>query len=156
MRVYQIIIGNIPEGLQEAVASVKAWASKQGYEYIQISEIADKYKGMPNIRVISNYMRIDILTSEEQCIYFDWDVVLSEEFNLELCDKILVDRMGDQVMYNGIHTKEFLKMRKYMDPIREYELGIIFNAFVSGVIDRDKFEVISNEGWKHLNWSQRK
>jgi hypothetical protein len=154
MKVFQIIIGELPEPLVSAVASVKTWADRHGYEYIQVTEVPLQYKDMPNIRVISNYMRVDLLAEESNRIYMDWDVVLQDDFNLELGDKILVDKMGDQVMYNANHCEEFKKMREYMTPIRKFELGVIFNGFCAGVIDRDKFGIIDSAGWEHLNWSQ--
>lgn len=157
IKVYQIIIGELPEPLTPCTESVKAFASMKGYEYVQITKIPEQYKDMPDIRVVSNYMRVDLLCNDSDAIYFDWDVMLFDKFDLTLGDSPLFNRMGDNIMYSG-DMEFWKKIRLWMEDIdkHKYELGIIFHALRSGVVEINKTMAISDANFKHYNYSNSK
>jgi hypothetical protein len=157
IKVYQIAIGTVPEKLNHCMESVKKFAKRNGFEYCLLTEVPQQYREYKDVRVLSNYMRVDLLASDPCAIYFDWDVLLDDEFQLTFDNAPLFNRMGDNVMYSG-NVEFWKKVRMWMGDIKEYryELPRIFNALRSGVVRIEKEMIIEDKHFKHTNFSGSK
>ena len=147
--VYQIVIGSIPEEIQDCIDTVKAWCKRNDYSYTLITEISKKYKNL-DVRIASDYMRIDLL-QEPFCAYVDWDIEIKRDIVLNNDPAIA----GDCILYNGNETDLFKKIKKMMYPIRLAE-GQIWSALrVIGKSQDIKKYFIDKNSYLHKNYSRR-
>ena len=77
--------------------------------------------------------------------------MLSDDFELTLSDDLLISRMVDQIMYNGIETEKFLKLREWMEnsELHKEEFARIYDGFKNGIIPVTIDNIISDDNWKH-------
>jgi len=149
IRVYQIVIGSIPEEIQGCIDTVKAWCKRNDYNYTLITEISKKYKNLP-IRIASDYMRIDFL-QEPFRAYVDWDIEIKRDILLGNDPAIA----GDFLLYNGNETDLFKKIKKMMYPIRLAE-GQIWSALrVIGKSQNMGKYFIDKNSYLHKHLSRR-
>lgn len=94
MNVFQIIIGILPEELIPYVDSVKNFAEKNNHSYRVITETPEQYAMIQDPRIISNNMRVDELCKDPEACYFDWDVLLSDNFNFSVISKPKINSSG--------------------------------------------------------------
>lgn len=146
--VYQIVIGSIPEEIQDCIDTVKEWCKRNGYDYKLITEIPKKYKNL-DVRIASDYMRIDFL-QEPFRAYVDWDIEIKRDILLNNDPAIA----GDYILYNGSETDLFKKIKKMMYPIRLAE-GQIWSALrVIGKSQDIKNFFIDKNCYLHKNYSR--
>ncbi len=147
--VYQIVIGSIPEEIQDCIDTVKEWCKRNGYDYKLITEISKKYKNL-DVRIASDYMRIDLL-QEPFRVYVDWDIEIKRDIVLNNDPAIA----GDCILYNGSETDLFKKIKKMMYPIRLAE-GQIWSALrVIGKSQDIKKCFIDKNCYLHKHLSRR-
>ena len=145
--VYQILIGSIPEEIQDCIDTVKAWCKRNDYNYTLITEIPKQYKDLP-VRIASDYMRIDFL-QEPFRAYVDWDIEIKRDIVLNNDPAIA----GDYILYNGNETNLFKKIKKMMYPIRLAE-GQIWSALrVVGKSQNIGKYFIDKNCYLHKNYS---
>lgn len=157
MKIIQLVYNTIPQDIIECMSTVKKYADTNNFEYEVITEIPQEYKGIENLRVISNYHRVDLLTTRSDIIFIDWDVKLKSEFVLECKDYPMFNSTGDVIMYSG-DVKFWKKIRMFMGNINDhkYELNIIFTALRINIIDKNDNMIISSDNFTHLNYSKNK
>lgn len=105
--VYQIIIGNLPEMLIPYVDSVKQFADKNGFKYKVISKLSSSEHGEKNIRNLSDFEKVNILSTKKYSIVIDWDILIQDDFNISFEDRFLINPLGDCFLYNGKDTETF-------------------------------------------------
>ena len=148
----QIIIGPLPPELQPCIDSQLAFAAKNNLQVVTITEVPDKYKGF-NLRAASDYMRLEYLAANPYTIYFDWDVLVPDNFGIVDPEDYCYGLYMDSVEYNGNRCDVFqsvLDIASVNIDNRHNELGIIYSSFYLYGIVQSK--IISN--YTHLNFSK--
>lgn len=164
MKVYQLVISNsIPSEIQVCIDSVKRWCDKQRYEYVQVNqlpeEIIKKY-GSVNIRNLSDFWKISILSSGPYSLVLDYDILIDKSFCIK-GSEFKINNHGDILLYNGNKTKVFKVLQQDMIEhfVSENEQGQLFKSWNRCIkngsvkVSPDNF---INEGYTHLNWSKKK
>lgn len=120
MKIIQIAIGAVPEDLQ---AMMLKW-EQYGYVYQIITELPEEYQQY-GYRIGSDYLRMDILTSEPDVLYADWDTEPVEEIEFSDTPIFFTQKQNplwwyegiDSCMYNGTDTALFAEARQFLRPV---------------------------------------
>jgi len=123
MKIIQVILGQIPSHLKGCVQSVRDYALNNNIEYQAITA-ASAYFDEPLFecdrnrliwrRHVSDWIRTKILATENNVIYFDWDIFLYDDFNILDYDKACF--ANDYIMYNGNQVDIFKKINDNLKP----------------------------------------
>jgi hypothetical protein len=157
MKIVQIAYSTVPAIIAECMQTVSSWANANGHEYQVITEISEEYKSLPDIRVTSNYHRIDLMCQNADSAYFDWDVKLLEGFALISGSAPKFNSLGDNIIYSG-DIVFWQEVRRWMEAPEEhpYEIGRVFHALSSGVVKVEKEMILPGETFTHLNYTGNK
>ena len=120
MKIVQIAIGAVPPVLQYMM---KKW-EQYGYEYQIITELPEEYQQY-GPRIGSDYLRMDILATEPDILYVDWDTEPKEEIDFSDIPMFFTQKQNplwwyegiDSCMYNGLDTALFAEARQYLRPV---------------------------------------
>jgi hypothetical protein len=157
MNILHIILGTLPTELIPCVESVQAFANRNNYKYTLLNEIPVQYSTIQDKRIISNNMRVDELCKDKECCYFDWDVLVYDNFSFPTSDKPKFNASGDVIMYSG-DTLFWTQVRKYMGKAEDHpcELGRIYKALGSCGVKITPDMILPNDGWKHIRYNGSK
>lgn len=124
MKVFQIIIGGIPEYLESCVQSVENYCKRMQCHYCQVTEIPDYYQKVPTgvsteyfrNRLIKDWICLDLLANEPDTMIIDWDIFLNSKKNQfsfvpGRYPAFAVNPM-DCMMYNATDVGSFKKIRQ--------------------------------------------
>ena len=123
MNIVQILIGTIPKSLRPLIRQWERFATKNNHNYRAITALPEKYAQYGN-RLGSEYLRMDILSSEPYTLYADWDTAPTKDFILsdkptlftQVKDSFWWYEYVDNCMYNGKDTELFKSARDFMKP----------------------------------------
>ena len=156
MKIFQIVIGEVPVELVPCIESVIAFAARNGHSYWQITEVPEVYAHIESMRVVSDYMRVDELCKDPENCYFDWDVMLDDGFTMT--DSVIpkVSSIGDTIMYSG-NVSFWENIRSIMGSIDEnkYEVGRIFHVLSAKPSVLTIENIIPRGKWSHLGFSRK-
>jgi hypothetical protein len=156
--IYQICLGNIPEHIQPQINSVSAFAKLHGYQYHQIKEypVWSVYmeKNYKTNRYISEIIRMDILSTEPDVICIDWDVELTESFQISDIPMFAGDSI-DCIVSNGKRSDIFKNIVLDFAPLRDDSdmMSIpLFRAITMYMHKHPEFKFdFVTKGFKHTN-----
>jgi hypothetical protein len=163
MKIYQIIIGEIPEYLVACVESVKSWCKRSGNEYKQIATIPDHLNCVPDTvttyfrnRLIKDWVVLDLLSSEPETIVIDWDIFLYSQFSFVPGKyPAFAGWPMDCMMYNSNNTSVFLKMKELTGDIKSVQPGELLLSKVISLYRQEnpsfKYVNFNNKQYKHLD-----
>lgn len=167
MKIYQILLGEVPEYLQHCVDSVVKFSEKNNYEYQTIREIPSWCNKLQKensrycdkfylYRSVSEWIRFDLLSSENNILIPDWDIFLKNDFNQSFGDTpILCDHPIECMVYNGNKKDDFKKMLNSIGDRADIKAGDIYLARgIQKYIDTNKdfnFGIFNNFHYKHLD-----
>lgn len=87
IKVYQVLLGKIPEYLVSCIKSVESFCTRSEFEYVPVTEIPDDLRCVPNwgseffrLRLIKDWISLQILSSQCNVLFIDWDIYLYESF----------------------------------------------------------------------------
>lgn len=155
MKIVQIAYTATPSLIAGCMQTVSTWAKANGHEYRVITAVPEVYADLINLRVISDYHRVDLLAADADTAYFDWDVRLLEGFTLCSGATPKFNHMGDNIMYSG-DTTFWQKIREWMgDPLEHKgEIGRIFHALNALSPDVTRPMIIPPGTFEHLNYTR--
>lgn len=157
--VCQIAIGFIPDIIRAYMKTVRAFAERNNYQYKIITDLKDKSRGTNNKRNLCDFVKANTLANEPYTIIFDWDIVLKKSFTLFLSDNFLINRYGDNVLYNGNQIDVFKKIEQYMIEHfeSEHENGMLFKAWMANkLLYTGNNILLENDTWEHRVFSSKK
>jgi hypothetical protein len=167
MKIYQILLGDVPEYLQYCVDSVIDFSNKNNILYEAITEIpswceelmlnqkryCDKFY---LYRSVSEWIRFDLLSSENTILIPDWDIYLNKNFSPDFGDlPIFCDHPIECMIYNGNKKDDFKKMLNSIGDRSDIKSGDIYLARgIQKYIDTNidfKYTIFDNFQYKHLD-----
>lgn len=162
MKIYQVILGNIPEYLEACIKSVEIFSSKFRYDLVQIKNIDDKYKIVPKWkdsqnseyfynRIVKDWISLDILSSEKNVLFIDWDIYLYKDFKF-IGGKlpVLSTYPFDCMMYNGEDLESFKKIKELAGNMEDLKPGQLPLHIGFGKYNNFKYKEFDNKTYKHL------
>lgn len=162
---YQVILGDLPEYLSACVESVARFADKCKCELIQIKNADEKYDCVPRWqdtknaeyfrnRIIKDWISLDVLSTEKQSLFIDWDIYLNSNHNQFVAPfgklPMLAPFPFDCMMYNGDDLESFKKIKELAGSMTnlipgQWPLHIGFGKYNSF-----KFREFDNKTFTHL------
>lgn len=165
MKIYQVILGVLPEYLNACVESVVIFADKYKYELIQIKSADEQYDCVPHWqdtknaeyfrnRIIKDWISLDILSTEKQSLFIDWDIYLNSKKNPFIAPEgklpILSPFPFDSMMFNGDDLESFKKIKEYAGNISDLKPGQWPLHIGFGKYNSFKYKEFDNKTFKHL------
>lgn len=171
IKVYQIILGEIPEYLVACVESVKRWCERAGNKYNQISTIPERLSWVPGIttgyfrnRLIKDWLVLDLLSCEENIMVVDWDIFLYSAHCVSINQEsfsflpnqypTFAGSPMDCMMYNAGNITAFHRMREFAGDIKTVQPGELLLAKVIRLYIQEnpsfKNASFNHKQYKHL------
>ncbi len=163
MKIYQVIIGELPEYLVACVESVIAYCDRSKNEYIRITEIPEKLSLIPSEpneyfrnRLIKDWIVLDLLSSEPEIMVVDWDIYLYSNFYfLAQRYPAFATWPMDCMMYNADKILAFDRMKKLAGDVTNTKPGHLLLADVIAKYRNEirdfRYTNFDNNQYKHID-----
>lgn len=150
MKIYQIIIGKLPEYLEACVRSVERFCERSNHEYTVITETPSDLEDIPDgsaseyskNRLIKDWITLDLLSSESGVMVIDWDIFLYTDFVFSPVGYPSFSTCPiDCMLYNSNRVEDFNRIRLLAGSKASVKPGtlLVGNAIRNYLTDNKKF-----------------
>lgn len=152
INVVQILLGDCPPFIAKCMQTVKLFAERNAYTYRVINTVPPRYAGNTDFRSVSEHVRFDILASEENTLYVDWDIKLFDNFSIP--DGLSFDsQTPDCLVYNHTDTVFFRSAR---ETVTDGTPLILFRGMLNIVRAGYKYSIFNRDMYKHYEYNANK